>query len=281
MLPSYSDAKCLDGSGYGYYIREGSSDNFLLFFEGGGWCYDQQFPITRNGTISDCRSRSNGNLGSSNRWGNTRSYGGMMSNAESQNPNFHDYTLVYLPYCDGASFSGNAVTDGLSFKGAANLDALLDDLKQTTSIQSAPQVVLSGGSAGGTTVLYHADKISATLATSGEIVAMPDAGFFLDLPNVEGQDIWPDQMRSLFSVADGYDDLDADCLARFPNDKQKCLFPEYYGDTIDTRFFILNSYYDSSEMWYTLELDCCPAGCSGYPTCQAGSSSMDGEFQVQ
>jgi hypothetical protein len=182
---------------------------------------------------SRTRTRSNGNLGSSSGWSNTRSYGGMLSNSEAQNPNFHDYTLVYIPYCDGASFSGNAVDSGLYFRGASNLAALLDDLKSTTSIRSATQVILSGGSAGGTTVLYHADKIKDSLAkTSGEIVAIPDAGFFLDLPNVFGQNIWPDQMRSLFEVANGYDDLDADCLSRFPNDKQKCLFPQYYGDTI-------------------------------------------------
>ena len=34
----YPEAKCLDGSTYGYYLRKGSSPNFLLFFEGGGWC---------------------------------------------------------------------------------------------------------------------------------------------------------------------------------------------------------------------------------------------------
>ena len=36
-----SSAKCLDGSPLGYYINPSSeSSDFVLFFEGGGWCHD-------------------------------------------------------------------------------------------------------------------------------------------------------------------------------------------------------------------------------------------------
>ena len=41
LLTAYPDAKCLDGSPAGYYLRAGSNTSkYLIFFEGGGWCYD-------------------------------------------------------------------------------------------------------------------------------------------------------------------------------------------------------------------------------------------------
>ena len=33
---------------------------------------------------------------------------------------------------------------------------------------------------------------------------MPDAGFFLDLPDVNGVDCWPAQMRSVFNLSGAY-----------------------------------------------------------------------------
>merc|ERR1719350_1910795 len=37
----YPDALCLDGSPGGYFVREGSADHIIIYFQGGGWCYDQ------------------------------------------------------------------------------------------------------------------------------------------------------------------------------------------------------------------------------------------------
>ena len=42
---------------------------------------------------------------------------GMLSADASANPVFHNWTLVYVPYCDGASFTGDSEVDGLHFKG--------------------------------------------------------------------------------------------------------------------------------------------------------------------
>ena len=142
----------------------------------------------------------------------------------------HNWTTVYLPYCDGTSFSGDAVTNGLHFKGAAILEAVLDDLQSTTAIGEAPTVVVSGGSAGASTVYYHIDHIADVLGSSStEVIGMPDAGFFLNLPSATdpSEYCWPDQMRSLWALSNGYGSLDADCLARYPDASEQwhCLFP--------------------------------------------------------
>lgn len=258
----YPTARCLDGSMAGYYIRKGTEPNFLLSFQGGGWCYDDDCASpTEEGTLRNCRDRSRSRLGSSDSWPEWEdSYlTGMLSANPSENPTFHNWTLVYIPYCDGVSFSGNAEVGGLHFRGKAILDAIINELKSSTAIQQAPQVVLSGGSAGGTSVLYHADGIAKDLnLETGEVLALPDAGFFLNLKDKDGIDCWPSQMISVFNVSKGYDSLHEGCLSRFKEQPWKCIFPENYADLIATRTFLIQTLYDSSEISYTLRLSCCP-----------------------
>jgi len=81
---------------------------------------------------------------------------------------------------------------------------------------------------------------------------------------------WPAQMKSLFDVSGGYQHLHSGCLARFPGEPWKCLYPENYADLLKSRVLALNSFYDSSEMSYTLRLSCCPGGCGGRAQACAG-----------
>lgn len=255
----------------GYYIREGSAHKFLIFLEGGGWCYDSHCSApSREGTLGDCRQRAGGRLGSSRGWPRTQdSYDGMLSADAGRNPVFHDWTLIYVPYCDGASFTGDTVIDDLHFRGQAILRSLIVELKAATGIRDAEQVVLSGGSAGASSVYFHVDTVAEELdLLRGEVLGLPDAGFFLDLKDKDGIDCWPAQMRSLFGIIDGYKGLHRRCLERFFDEPSKCLFPENYADIISSRVFALNSFYDSSETSATLRLDCCPGGCRGRaPAC--------------
>jgi len=258
-------ARCLDGSMAGYYFRAGDPERYLIFLEGNGWCYDHNCEApTVNRTIDNCRSRSLGRYGSSKFFPATQDSGltGHLSADPQENPVFHNWTLVYVPTCDGASFTGSKVIDGVHFKGTDILRGLVADLRATTQIRDATQVVLSGGSAGASGVYYHIDAFAEGLSLSrGEVLGLPDAGFFLDRKDKDGIDCWPNMMRSLFGLNGGYADLHRGCLERFPGQPWKCLFPENYADLIRSRLLAVNSYYDLSEFRYTLRLDCCPGGC--------------------
>lgn len=297
-----STARCLDGSAGAYYWREGKDPSLVLvFMEGGGWCYDPANYPTQEGTISDCRSRSQTSLGSSRSWASKRSFDeGMLASDVSTNPVFHNYSLLYMPYCDGTSFAGNVsgTVSGLFFRGLQILEATFVHAMQHTSFARASRVVLSGGSAGGTAVLWHADRIARLLTTtrqlgdvergkrgrggsSVEVLALPDAGFFLDLPTWQGVDVWPAQMRSMASVSNSYSSLHAGCLAKYAAEPERCLFPQYYAELIETRTMLVQSLYDSSELWYTLMLDCCAGSCSGYPTCKTGGTERSQMFALR
>ena len=90
---------CLDGSAPGYYIGKGSGsgvDKWIVHQGGGGWCY----------TESECLGRSKTVLGTSTMWKDTTELEGIFSENETVNEEFYNWNVVYLMYCDGASFSG-------------------------------------------------------------------------------------------------------------------------------------------------------------------------------
>lgn len=98
-IASLQGAVCLDGSAPGYYIGEGSGSGarkWILHQGGGGWC-------NSNAT---CLDRSKTPLGSSYHWTASVEIGGIFSDNATVNGEFHNWNVVYLGYCDGASFSG-------------------------------------------------------------------------------------------------------------------------------------------------------------------------------
>ena len=91
---------CLDGSAPGYYIRRGSGDGtnrWILHLEGGGACADER----------QCLDRSKTALGSSTFWPPSGEFHGFLSDNATVNPDFYDWNIVYLMYCDGSSFTSN------------------------------------------------------------------------------------------------------------------------------------------------------------------------------
>lgn len=65
--------------------------------EGGGWCYDED----------DCVTRSKTRLGSSKYWPSMRELDGFLSDNSAMNPDFYNWNVAFIAYCDGASFAGN------------------------------------------------------------------------------------------------------------------------------------------------------------------------------
>ena len=183
-------AACLDGSAPSMYVRTAAgATEWVLFLEGGGWC----FGSTPSETLQSCAARSRSGGGSSSY--NTASvpdYGGVLSSDPALNPRFHGWNMVFLKYCDGSSFGGGATAprsagrqynDSLiSFRGRANFDALIADLRRSFGMHKATEVILSGGSAGGLAVFYNLDHLADLLGPSVLLTGFPDAGFFSDAP---------------------------------------------------------------------------------------------------
>jgi hypothetical protein len=150
-------AVCLDGSPGGYYWRPGTgadANKFLLVFNGGGWCVGG----TTEAGKQACADRATGKLGSSKSWSPSlhEDVHGMTNTNCTINPAFCRWSVAYMYYCDGVSFSGDAaepvVVPGgkvspIFFRGKRLLDANLASLMQTRGLRTATAVVLSGHSA--------------------------------------------------------------------------------------------------------------------------------------
>ena len=65
--------------------------------EGGGYCGDER----------ECLERSRTDLGSSKNWKESITLEGFLSDNCDENPHFCGWSMVFIPYCDGAFYSGN------------------------------------------------------------------------------------------------------------------------------------------------------------------------------
>lgn len=254
-------AACLDGTPPAYYLLRSAtaSTQWIVFLEGGGWCF----------TAEECAARAKGYLGTSNNLRDSMVVGGLLSDDETVNPDFHDWNMVFVHYCDGSSYSGGAsatVAVGnatLHFRGRACLSAVVAALLEDEGMSGASDVVLSGGSAGGLAVYYHADFVRGLLPASTRLAAAPDAGFFLDAKNLDGTYAY----RALFQTADPLwnttrsGGTDASCLAAQASTPWKCLMAQYLVPHLATRAFVTNSELDIYQLPNILGLKCLPPKC--------------------
>ncbi len=129
---------CIAGTSYSVFTRQGNPSKLLIFEQGGGACWqdfyfcnvlaEEQEPPTARAGIWDFDSK--------------------------DNP-FADYSIVYMPYCDGSTFSGdNDVVDpNFPFgpvrfhRGLRNQSAGMDLAK--SMFPNARRITVAGSSAGG------------------------------------------------------------------------------------------------------------------------------------
>jgi Pectinacetylesterase len=133
-------AQCRDGSQAGFSVSpHAGSKKLLMFFEGGGACYDAQTCLVNPALIPS----------------QTPPFGasGVFDRKNAENP-FADWNVVYVPYCTGDVHAGanpNGQIPGVSgtqrFVGYTNVGLFLERLAPT--FEGAEHVVIVGSSAGG------------------------------------------------------------------------------------------------------------------------------------
>lgn len=131
---------CIAGTDYSVYTKAGDPRKVLIFLQGGGACW-QGFYFCN--ILADDQAPPM-----------TAPYPGAFDSSSPDNP-YADYSVVYMPYCDGSAFGGdNDVEDGgFSFgptrhhRGVRNLSAGMDVAADT--FPRAKRVTVMGHSAGG------------------------------------------------------------------------------------------------------------------------------------
>ncbi|KAK5617906.1 Palmitoleoyl-protein carboxylesterase notum1a [Crenichthys baileyi] len=170
---------CNDGSPAGYYIKESKgSRRWLLFLEGGWYCFSKQ---TCNSRYETMRS-----LMSSTKWPQSRRGTGILSAEPEENPHWWNANMVFIPYCSSDVWSGATPKTGQSdyaFMGSLIIKEVVAELL-TKGLDKAKVLLLAGSSAGGTGVLLNVDQVAEQMHSAGhrgvQVRGLADSGWFLD-----------------------------------------------------------------------------------------------------
>ena len=153
-------------------------------------------------------------------------------------------------------------------RGRPNLQAVVSHLLQA-GMASAHEIILSGGSAGGTSAFLAMDHVAGLLATgapAARFVGAPDAGFFIDAAVYSNAS--QHTFRAEFQAADLFwnstasGGLNAGCLAAFPTERWRCFFPENAAPFLRTPWHAMMANYDLASLSMIYNLPCLPPKCS-------------------
>ena len=144
------NTRCARGGKYAFWVRRGDPKKLLVFFQGGGGCFD----------VTTCEPGSTWFDDRVDVFDDPRTSDGVLDLIDSRNP-FRDYSMVFIPSCTGDVHTGTrSVTYGpyqVHQKGYFNARAAL--ARAFRDFPTATQVFVAGCSAGSVGSAFHADAV--------------------------------------------------------------------------------------------------------------------------
>jgi hypothetical protein len=149
--------RCARGGAYAFWLRKGDPDRLLLFFQGGGGCFDER----------TCRVGSTWFDDRVDAGDDPELNGGILALADARNP-FREWSAVYIPSCTGDVHVGSrTVRYGritVQQYGWVNAQSAL---RRAYREFPAPKTVfVAGCSAGSVGSAFHADSIIRRYSTA-------------------------------------------------------------------------------------------------------------------
>lgn len=172
--------------------------------------------------------------------------GDSFSRDPNANPLMQSWTLIFLPYCDGGSFTGDAVSASgpkLYFQGLKIRQGVSASLRASYSFDTATDLIVGGCSAGGLAAYLHVDWWAAQAPTA-KSRGLPDSGFFLDGNyNRDGKANYELRMKNMYQFMNSGAGISPACTSQLD---YKCLFAYHLLPFIKTPVLALNSAYDAT-----------------------------------
>lgn len=164
----FPESRCRDGSSTGIGVRRGSSDNLVIFFEGGGACFNGFTCLANDENFGADEFAS---------W-QFQGYGGLFNPVHEDNP-VRDWSFVYVPYCTGDVHAGASADAEIAdvpgvqqFAGYTNVEAFLRRIVPTFG--DAPHVLVTGVSAGGFGSAFNYSRLARIFP--GKVTLIDDSG---------------------------------------------------------------------------------------------------------
>ncbi|NJO84974.1 MAG: hypothetical protein HC828_20955 [Blastochloris sp.] len=171
---------CARGTPYSFYVRQGDPSRLLIYFQGGGMCWDANTCAANSGLFDENTAPED-----------PVSYGAGIFASSPENP-VANHTAVFVAYCTGDLHVGDSVqqyADDLTIyhNGFNNAAAAL---RWTVSnYPAASEVVISGCSAGAYASIYYAPAI-ARRYSGARITQLGDSGAGALPPSWGGLNVW-------------------------------------------------------------------------------------------
>lgn len=249
-LKKYPNAICNDGTPSGMYVQPSSSGSnlWIIFQQGGGWCWNKQ----------SCEGRS-GNLVSSKGWSQTHASNGLLASNVAP---LADANKVYVPYCTSDAYMGSIdaadVPFGFAFHGRAVVDAVFAELAATYGMGSTPgtQIMYTGCSAGARGVMFNTDHImrqvlptigGANIAAFGVFL---DSVFWIDMaPFSSSVTPFMTQAADMLTMSNATGNVDPACIAAHSASEQwKCIYGQYCLPYVRAPFLLHSFQYDQFQL---------------------------------
>ncbi|KAL1131741.1 hypothetical protein AAG570_011354, partial [Ranatra chinensis] len=241
------NATCNDGSPAGYYLRRShGSKRWIVFLEGGWYCYDHRSCHTRWARMR--------HLMSSKQWPDIRNVGGILSPNPDENPYWWNANHVFVPYCTSDSWSGQrtvpSVDNRFTFMGAIIIEQVIENLLPL-GLHNATSLLLAGSSAGGAGVMLNLEKVKDLLKLHPNILVrgVSDSGWFLDRPPFSSHS---DSITSVDAVKRGLPlwegQIPKNCRTKYHFEPWRCYFGYRLYPTISAPLFVFQWLFDEAQM---------------------------------
>jgi hypothetical protein len=234
---------CIAGTPFSVFTREGNPSRLLIFEQGGGACWQDFYNCN---VLSEAQEPPTARAG--------------IWDFDSHDNPFADYSIVYMPYCDGSVFTGdNIVYDpdfGLAISvpeavfrfhlGLRNQSAGMDLARET--FPNASRITVAGSSAGGVGAASNApflvrflygNQVHLTVFNdAGPVTVNPEARGGADI--VARLDDWQFEQFFPASCVDCLDPADSTAIIRWRLDNDSTVREAFYetdGD-LTNRFFL-------------------------------------------
>ena len=186
-------AVCNDFTPAAFYIRKQSPVQWIIYLESGGVC--SSIPECNDRYVIDEEGHNTTNeLMSSSQLPASTEGRDLLSIDKEDNPTFHQFTHVMVPYCSSDlwlgqgnnsrfpgrkfHFHNDSSVNDFIFRGYTIFRSVIEDL-MLDGLKNATEVLLVGSSAGGIGVLNHLRYVRSEL-TNATIAAIIDSSWFID-----------------------------------------------------------------------------------------------------
>lgn len=226
VTPGGVDQVCARGTPYTFFVRAGDPSKLLIFFQGGGACWNDETCAPNTGLFDEVVEGNE--AGAFNQ--------GIFDAGNAENP-LAGYTAIFVAYCTGDYHLGTQevqyTNTTIQHKGALDATAALD---WTFANYPRPtDVVVAGCSAGAIGSIYHTPTI-ARRYRNASFTQFGDAGIGVINPGWGGFDVWGVQNRR-----SSPDQFVTALYASAARSITRGRFAEYtsYNDAVQTGYYVM------------------------------------------